>query len=54
LKVCTFLNKPEARLADIEIDFCGIDIPNEFAVGYGLDYAQGYRHLPYVGVLKID
>jgi hypoxanthine phosphoribosyltransferase len=54
LKVCTFLNKPETRLVDIDIDFCGVDIPNEFAVGYGLDYAQGYRHLPYVGVLKID
>jgi hypoxanthine phosphoribosyltransferase len=54
LKVCTFLNKPAARLVDINIDFCGVDIPNEFAVGYGLDYAQGYRHLPYVGVLKID
>jgi hypoxanthine phosphoribosyltransferase len=54
LKICTFLNKPEARVADIEIDFCGVDIPNEFAVGYGLDYAQGYRHLPYVGVLNPD
>ena len=51
LKVCTFLNKPEARVADVQIDFCGTDIPNEFVVGYGLDFAQGYRHLPYVGVL---
>ena len=54
LKTCTFLNKPQARLVDIQIDFCGLDIPNEFAVGYGLDYAQGYRNLPYVGVLKPD
>jgi hypoxanthine phosphoribosyltransferase len=54
LKVCTFLNKPDARIADVRIDFCGVDIPNEFAVGYGLDYAQGYRNLPYVGVLKAD
>jgi hypoxanthine phosphoribosyltransferase len=54
MKVCTFLSKPAARLVDINIDFCGVDIPNEFAVGYGLDYAQGYRHLPYVGVLKIE
>jgi hypoxanthine phosphoribosyltransferase len=54
LKICTFLNKPEARVADIEIDFCGVDIPNEFAVGYGLDYAQRYRNLPYVGVLNPD
>lgn len=51
LKVCTFLNKPAARITDVEVDFCGRDIPNEFAVGYGLDYAQGYRNLPYVGVL---
>lgn len=51
LKVCTFLNKPDARVADVQIDFCGLDIPNEFVVGYGLDYAQGYRNLPYVGVL---
>ncbi len=54
LKTCTFLNKPGARLVDIQLDFCGVDIPNEFAVGYGLDYAQGYRNLPYVGVLKPD
>jgi hypoxanthine phosphoribosyltransferase len=54
LKVCTFLNKPAARLVDIDIDFRGVDIPNEFAVGYGLDYAQGYRHLPYVGVLQLS
>ena len=52
LNVCTFLNKPEARITDVKIDFCGIDIPNEFVVGYGLDYAQGYRNLPYVGVLE--
>jgi hypoxanthine phosphoribosyltransferase len=51
LKVCTFLNKPECRIIDVAIDFCGVDIPNEFVVGYGLDYAQKYRNLPYVGVL---
>ena len=54
LKTCTFLNKPQARMVEIQIDFCGVHIPNEFAVGYGLDYAQGYRNLPYVGVLKPD
>ncbi len=54
LNVCTFLNKPETRVVDVQIDFCGIDIPNEFAVGYGLDYAQLYRNLPYVGVLNPD
>ena len=52
LKVCTFLNKEEARLVDVQIDFCGVTIPNEFAVGYGLDHAQRYRNLPYVGVLN--
>ncbi|WP_245695187.1 hypoxanthine phosphoribosyltransferase [Desulforhopalus singaporensis] len=52
LKICTFLNKPAARITEVQIDFCGVDIPNEFAVGYGLDFAQNYRNLPYVGVLK--
>ncbi len=51
LKVCTFLNKPSRRKFDIQIDFCGKDIPDEFVCGYGLDYAQKYRNLPYVGVL---
>ena len=51
LKVCTFLNKPVCRIKEVEIDFCGVDIPDEFAVGYGLDYAQEYRNLPYIGVL---
>lgn len=51
LKTCTFLNKPSRRKHDIPIDFCGKDIPDEFVCGYGLDYAQKYRNLPYVGVL---
>ena len=51
LRVCTFLNKPECRVVDVNVDFCGVDIPNEFVVGYGLDYAQEYRNLPYIGVL---
>lgn len=51
LKVCTFLNKPECRTVDVHVDFCGMDIPNEFVVGYGLDYAQKYRNLPYVGIM---
>lgn len=51
LAICSFLNKPECRIADVEIDFCGMDIPNRFVVGYGLDCAQKYRNLPYVGVL---
>lgn len=51
LAICTFLNKPECRTADVHIDFCGMDIPNKFVVGYGLDCAQKYRNLPYVGVM---
>lgn len=54
LKICTFLNKQEARMVEVPIDFCGVDIPDEFAVGYGLDYAQRYRNLRYVGVLDPD
>lgn len=51
LKVCTFLNKPSRRKHDIDIDFCGMDIPDEFVCGYGLDFAQKHRNLPYVGIL---
>jgi len=51
LKICTFLSKPSRRLVEVPIDFCGLTIPDEFACGYGLDYAQQYRNLPYVGVL---
>ncbi|HEX6293100.1 MAG TPA: hypoxanthine phosphoribosyltransferase [Herpetosiphonaceae bacterium] len=51
LRVCTLLNKPSRRRADVQIDYSGFDIPNEFVVGYGLDYAERYRNLPYVGVL---
>lgn len=53
LKVCAFLNKPSRRLHDIHIDFCGKDIPDEFVCGYGLDHAQKYRNLPYIGVLDL-
>ena len=52
LKICTLLNKPDRREVPIEADYVGFTIPNEFVVGYGLDYAEGYRNLPYVGVLK--
>lgn len=50
LKVCTFLNKPSRRVVDVKIDFCGIDIPDEFVCGYGLDFDQKYRNVPYIGV----
>ncbi|NTW97339.1 MAG: hypoxanthine phosphoribosyltransferase [Oscillochloris sp.] len=52
LRICTLLNKPERRTADVQVDYLGFDIPNEFVVGYGLDYAERYRNLPYIGVLK--
>ena len=52
VKICTFLDKPERRQADIEADYSGISVPDEFVVGYGLDFAEKYRNLPYVGILK--
>lgn len=52
LRLCTILSKPSRRKADIEPDYCGFEVPDEFVVGYGLDYDEKYRNLPYVGVLK--
>jgi hypoxanthine phosphoribosyltransferase len=52
LKICTLLNKPSRREVDVHVDYIGFDIPNEFVVGYGLDYDEIYRNLPFVGVLK--
>ena len=52
LKICTLLDKPERRRVDIYADYIGFTIPNEFVVGYGLDYKEVYRNLPFVGVLK--
>lgn len=54
LKLCTFLNKPDRRVVDIPVDYIGFDIPDKFVVGYGMDYAQNYRALPYVGVIESD
>lgn len=54
LKIVTLLDKPERRVVDIQSDFTGFTIPDAFVVGYGLDYAQKYRNLPYVGVLHFD
>ena len=51
LSVCTLLRKPDAMRADVDIAHIGFDIPNEFVVGYGLDYAERYRDLPYIGTL---
>lgn len=52
VKICSLLDKPERREVDIQADYVGIDTPNEFVVGYGLDFRQQYRNLPYIGVLK--
>lgn len=54
LKICVLLNKPERRTSDVAVDYLGFDIPDKFVVGYGLDYAEVYRNLPYIGVLKPD
>jgi len=51
LKVCTLLRKPDAVRADVDISYIGFDIPNDFVVGYGLDYAERYRDLPFIGTL---
>ena len=50
--LCTLLDKPERRVCDVKVDYTCFDIPDEFVVGYGLDYAQKYRNLPYIGVVE--
>ena len=52
VEVCALLNKPERREAEVNLKYSGFSIPDEFVVGYGLDYAEKYRNLPYVGILK--
>ncbi len=52
IQLCTLMNKPERRKVDLPVKYVGFEIPNEFVVGYGLDYAEKYRNLPYLGVLK--
>ncbi len=54
LKLCTLLDKPDRRVTDVHVDYTGFQIPDEFVVGYGLDYAQKYRNLPYIGVVEFD
>ncbi len=54
VKICTLLDKPERRVVDVKVDYTGFSIPDEFVVGYGLDYDQKYRNLPYIGVVKFD
>ena len=52
IRICTLFDKPERREVDLYAEYIGAQVPNEFIVGYGLDYAQYYRNVPYVGVLK--
>ena len=54
LALCTLLDKPERRVVDVNVDYTGFNIPDEFVVGYGLDYDQRYRNLPYIGVVEFD
>ncbi len=53
LKLCTLLDKPSRRVTEVTVDYTGFEIPDEFVVGYGLDYGQKYRNLPYIGVVEL-
>lgn len=54
LYLCTLLDKPERRVVEVNVDYTGFKIPDKFVVGYGLDYDQKYRNLPYIGVVEFD
>lgn len=54
LSLCTLLDKPDRRVIDVKVDYTGFQIPDEFVVGYGLDYDQRYRNLPYIGIVEFD
>ena len=54
MRLCTLLDKPDRRVVDVKVDYTGFEIPDEFVVGYGLDYGQKYRNLPYIGVVEFD
>lgn len=54
LRLCTLLDKPDRRVKQVDVDYTCFQIPDEFVVGYGLDYAQKYRNLPYVGIVHLD
>lgn len=52
IKVCTLLHKPDNRTVDVPMDYVGFEIPNEFVIGYGLDYSEKFRNLPFIGVVR--
>lgn len=52
IRLCTLLDKPERRVKEVKVDYSGFTIPDAFVVGYGLDYAEHYRNMPYIGILK--
>lgn len=54
LSLCTLLDKPDRRVREVKVDYTGFQIPDEFVVGYGLDYDQKYRNLPYIGIVELD
>ena len=54
LRLCTLLDKPERRVVEVKVDYTGFQIPDQFVVGYGLDYDQRYRNLPYIGIVEFD
>ncbi|MBQ9142079.1 MAG: hypoxanthine phosphoribosyltransferase [Lachnospiraceae bacterium] len=54
LRLCTLLDKPDRRVIQVPVDYTGFEIPDEFVVGYGLDYDQRYRNLPYIGIVSFD
>lgn len=54
LRLCTLLDKPDRRVVEVDVDYVGFTIPDEFVVGYGLDYDQKYRNLPYIGYVEIE
>ena len=54
VRICTMLDKPSRRVVDVKVNYIGHEIPDEFVVGYGLDYNEQYRNLPYIGILKRD
>ena len=54
LQLCTLLDKPDRRVVEVDVKYVGFEIPDKFVVGYGLDYDQRYRNLPYIGVVELD